>query len=284
VILILVIFEGGVNAWFFSTGLDGGVMQGFVYAGTLAAINVFGGFMLGVLAWKRLWHVKPTSKAVGVVGAILSLLLMMAVGLFTTHLRDAFAVVDATGAADPLKLALSTVVTAPFDFQGMDSVILMMMSCIFSLLAIGKGLTWEDMYPQYSAVYKRALEGQEQYNQKLDHVHNALKDSKEDFEVRLEKVLDDASKAIVRYKEYVELKASTGARMSNYISKAQHTSDALIGLFRTKNGVHRTEPEPGYFNLPVILKPVEQPEIDIQPDLLNVARQEALIGELLTQG
>lgn len=280
-IFLLVLLEGAANAYFFSAGLDGGLIQGFSYAGILATINVIGGFYIGKKGLKWLWHVKPFWKLIGSLGLLLALVLVFGVALITTHLRDAFAVITADG--DAMSISKQTMLTAPFDFHGIDSVILFLMSSIFSIFALAKGLTWGDIYPGYSEVTDHVIEARDLHDSQVEQVRDDLKITKEKFEQSLEETLESSSKDIVQLKENIEHKAIAGKRMSNYLGKAEHTLAALIELFRTENSLHRKEPAPSYFDLPVELKLISPPEIDTQADLQDVTRQEALLDELLSQ-
>ena len=47
VLALMIVIEGALNAFFFSQGLDSGLLGGFIYAGVLAALNLGAAFVLG---------------------------------------------------------------------------------------------------------------------------------------------------------------------------------------------------------------------------------------------
>lgn len=281
IIALLVILEGAANAYFFSVGLAGGLAQGFLYAGMLSAINVLGGFFIGKKGLKYLWHINPFAKLIGVFSLQAALALLFGIALITTHLRDAFAVVTLDG--DAMAIAYQTMFASPFGFRGIDSIILFMMSSVFSILALVKGLTWGDIYPGYSAVSDRVIEARALHDSQVELVRDELSDLKEEFEEALDKILERSKQDIVQLKELAEDKARAGQRFTNYQGKAEHMLHALIELFRTENSIHRKVPVPAYFNEKVVLKPVEAEQVEIQADLEDIARQEALFDDLLSQ-
>ncbi|MGK8471953.1 hypothetical protein ACRS34_13670 [Stutzerimonas stutzeri] len=281
IIALLVILEGAANAYFFSAGLAGGLAQGFVYAGMLSAINVLGGFFIGKKGLKYLWHVSPFAKLIGVISLLAALALLFGIALITTHLRDAFAVVTLDG--DAMAIAHQTMLASPFGFHGIDSIILFLMSAIFSILALVKGLTWGDIYPGYSSESDRVIEARALHDSLVELVRDELSDLKEEFEKTLDSTLETAKRDIVKLKELAENKSLAGQRFTNYQGKAEHMLHALIELFRTENTIHRKTPAPAYFNEKVLLPPVEAKEVDLQDDLIDIARQEALLDELLAE-
>jgi hypothetical protein len=56
VLLALVVFEGAANAYFFSQGLESGLIGGFLAAGLFAAVNLVTAFVLGKFAVPLVFH------------------------------------------------------------------------------------------------------------------------------------------------------------------------------------------------------------------------------------
>ncbi|MCQ4260978.1 MULTISPECIES: hypothetical protein [Pseudomonadaceae] len=281
ILISLILIEGLINSNFFSAGLDGGLIEGFTYAGVLAALNVIVSFFIGYIGLKYLWHIKPAGKLWGYASLLIAMAVMLVIALITTHLRDAFTIVSLDG--DAMAIAWDRLWPAPFQFQGIQSVLLFGASVFFSICSLAKGLTWGDIYPGYSRHAERLAETRAMHDSKVDLVREELKASKEEFEERLDKILNDSASEVVRLKEHVERKAITGRRMSNYLDKSEHTLGALIELFRTENGMHRKLDTPAYFNVPATLRSITPPEVNVEPDQRDVDRQEALLDGVIAQ-
>lgn len=277
-LFFLVIVEGALNANFFADGLDGGFIDGLMYAIGLSALNVYVGFILG-FRLKHFNHVSVARKASAAIALFLAIGFMLLVALSTTHMRDAFGAIGLDG--KPMALALQTLRSDPLHFSGLDSVLMFIISCVFSIAAWIKGYTWGDHYPGYSAVSERVLKAREVHDEKVKDIREDLTALKAQFLENLEGILETAARDIVKFKEQVGNKAAAGERRSNYLVKAEHMLNALIEKFRGENALHRKEPAPAYFNDAVQLTPIPDLELDMSADLRDIERQEALLDDLL---
>src|SRR5688572_10314969 len=79
ILLALIVIEGIANAYFFSQGLESGLIGGFLAAGLFAAVNLVTAFVLGKHAVPLVFHQNPLIKALGVVGAAFAIVAMLTV-------------------------------------------------------------------------------------------------------------------------------------------------------------------------------------------------------------
>lgn len=101
ILLALIVAEGVANAYFFSRGLESGLIGGFLAAGLFAAVNLVTAFVLGKYAIPLAFHRNPLLTALGVLAAGFAVVCMLAVGLTIAHFRDAL-IADA---AEPARAA-----------------------------------------------------------------------------------------------------------------------------------------------------------------------------------
>ncbi|MCY1525802.1 hypothetical protein D9M68_607950 [compost metagenome] len=141
-----VVLEGVLNAGFFAAGLDGGLFQGFFYAGSLAAMNVGVAFIIGRFFLPNMNHVNPLRKAAGYLSLVAAFVIMGGLGLMIAHFRDALGQGGDAEGGVIAAAALQALLNSPFGFHDLFSVLLCGLSVVFALGGLFEGYKLTDPY------------------------------------------------------------------------------------------------------------------------------------------
>jgi hypothetical protein len=182
ILLALIVLEGVANAYFFSHGLESGLLGGFLAAGLFAAVNLITAFVLGKFALPLLFHRNGILTALGISAAVFSALWIVAVGLTIAHFRDAL-IADA---AEPARAAWLAFKSSPFDLRDVMSWLLFAISVLFAAFALFDGLSSDDFYPVYGRVARRARQSRDDYISELQLVRGMLESAKTEALTRIE--------------------------------------------------------------------------------------------------
>lgn len=281
VLALFVVVEGLANAFFFSQGIDTGLIGGFVYAALFAAINVGVAFSLGKAVIRNVFHRSLARKLWGWTGVVIALVSMVAIGLVIAHFRDSLMV----AAPDPTRDALMSLVSSPFGLRDVLSFLLLAISVGFALAAMLDGLFSGERYPGYGKVSREAEAAVEEYESELSELRDELQGLKDKTIAALVEEYKTAHASLQRLGSIVQTKKALKLRLETAMDNAERCMVALIHEFRTINQEHRDGlPAPAYFNMPVRLSRIERPEFDIEQDaakLEELGRDvEKLIGSI----
>ncbi|ARV17649.1 hypothetical protein AEP_00689 [Curvibacter sp. AEP1-3] len=278
VALALIAVEAVANSQFFAQGLSGGLLQGFVQALVAAALNVAVSFAAGHLLVKYVHHVKPVKVVLGVISIVVLLCFILGLGLLVAHYREALVL----GLENAESAALEAFLIAPFRLTEVSSMVLLLVSVGFALVAVFDGYKLDDSYPGYGKEHRKLLEAEEAYSGGLDSLQDMLEELKT---AQLEKVdfaLAHSETAIVSIKNVISDKDRCRDDLSNMIADSPSMLSALLAEFRTENMTTRQlngHATPNSFSSQPALHELRVPNFDTTADLESLAKQEALLME-----
>jgi hypothetical protein len=151
-LLLFVFVEGGLNSALFAKGIDGGLISGFVYAAGFALVNVVVAALFGRFAVPNIFHRNSVRKAIGILGLLGALVVMLLISLVIAHFRDALvADVDAPG-----RVALQAF-SHPFALNDLMSWWLFALSLLAGAAALVDGVLLDEVYPGFGPSSRPAL-------------------------------------------------------------------------------------------------------------------------------
>ncbi len=282
--LLIVGVEGVLNASFFAQGVDGGLIEGFGIAFIMALANVFVALMLGALGVRNKNHVKPLRKCLGYLSLGLALCMMLLIGLVIAHFRDSLTTAGDVGMEVVAAMALQSLLITPFGLHDIFSLMLLLLSVVFALMALLEGYHWSDPYPGYEKLQKVAEAARLQYQNEITELRDELSDLKDAALIRVEQALEKSRVDVLSFKKQVDDKKSSRASLKHARKKAELMLTTLISCFRTENQIYRQAsgvPVPAYFNTPPVIKSLEWPSFDTSEDELALTKQQVLLSNLL---
>lgn len=257
VLLLLVVVEGLFNASFFAEGLSTGLVGGFSYAATLAALNVVVMFLLGKTVLRWLFHRQAGLKLIGWLGLLGSLLYTTVVALAIAHLRTAIL----AGSAEPTKDAWGTLIYTPFALNDLLSWVLFLVTIGFGLASLLDGLFMDDLYPGYGELARREKQAVEEFEEEFDEVRQDLEDLKQENLDVLEQEVVRANHLVARCKQLIDDKKSLHKSWMKAVDDSEVALYAALRIFRAENERHRHDGmRPAYFDTLPSLNPVQLPK------------------------
>ena len=259
-LVLLVTFEGVFNAAFFAEGLSTGLLGGFLYAITLASVNVFTAFVLGKTAVRWVFHIKPAIKSVGLLALALTLGFIGCMALAIGHLRSAI-LIESTNPTHDAWLAL---VNNPLGLNDLVAWILFLVTIGFGLASLIDGLFVDDLYPGYGAVTRREKQATEEFEEEFEDVRASLEDVKQENIDALDDEILRAKQFASRFRQQIEDKKSVFQSWMQKLNESEVALYATLRIFRTENSRHRKDAlRPAYFDtLPALrAATIEKPDM-----------------------
>jgi hypothetical protein len=274
----MIVFEGALNAFFFSQGLDSGLLGGFVYAAVLATLNLGAAFVIGRAWIPFVLHRRLALRALGMVAIGAAVFCMLGVGLTIAHFRDALTA-DVT---EPARAAWDALRAAPFGLADLNSWVLFAISVAFAVAALFDGLSSDDVYPGYGRCARRARDSKDEYLDQLQEIRDELAQMKDEALESFDEQLQRIQTCIVRYEGLIADKQATWIRLKAAAANAENCLDALLKTFRDANQLARTDgARPRYFESRASLPKLAMPDLDTARDEAALTRQRALAARLI---
>lgn len=283
--IFIVSFEGVINSAFFAKGLDGGLIEGFLFAFVLAVVNFTVACIIGRFGLTYKNHAKPAAKVLGYASFILAFVLMTLIGLMIAHFRDSLSTLG-TAQQSVAFLALESMKANPLGLLDIMSWFLFIISIVFAFIGLWEGYSWGDSYPGYEKKQKAAEKATRSYNELVERLRWELAELKERCISNLERDVKDARDGVVKFRSQVKQKSDARLRLDYALNKAENMLGALLTHFRTENELHRKQtqlPKPAYFDSTPPLQSIEFPSFDTSKETEALAQQELLLNELLNK-
>lgn len=244
-LVLLVTFEGVFNATFFAEGLSTGLLGGFLYAVTLASVNVLTAFVLGKTAVRWVFHIKPAIKAMGLLALGVALAFIGCMALAIGHLRAAILIES----ANPTQDAWLALVNNPLGLNDLVAWILFLVTIGFGLASLIDGLFVDDLYPGYGAVTRREKQATEEFEEEFEDVRASLEDVKQENIDALDDEILRAKQFASRFRQKIEDKKAIFQSWMQKLNESEVALYATLRIFRTENSRYRKDAlRPAYFD------------------------------------
>ncbi len=253
-LLLCIVVEGIFNASFFSTNLEGGLVQGFLFAAFSSAANVIGMFVVGCLFVRYINHVKW--KFIGWIGLGVACFWTIFIGLLIAHYRDALQV-----SADAARDAVIAFVSNPFSLSDINSWFLFFLTLIAGMIAGYDGYRFDDVYPGYGKVSRNYNSALQDWLEAIDECKDDFADLCNEFKDKLAELVGSAANGVNSYATAYYEKYNVYEQYKNAQSSATKAHQSLIASFRHENQKTRTTESPRYFQQLVKLDLPELPSV-----------------------
>jgi hypothetical protein len=260
-LLTLVVAEGLFNAYSFSKGVEGGLLEGFAMAFMVSATTVVLSASCGfLLRWKN--HRWPSRRMLALTAVTAWVPVIVGWALLAGHLRSALV----AGSANPGHEAVLRLCTHPLALQEFDSIALVLISLVFAVFALCEGYRLDDPVPGYGALARKVAAAERDYAD-LEEAHRAtVEDIIAQGHAGVQDDYEDAREARAAYQ--AELHDSLDM-LRNYISLSHHLALTCVRLkrrYREINQLYRTERAPAYFHAAPTVSFKADPELAAELD------------------
>jgi hypothetical protein len=261
-LFLLITFEGVFNSAFFAEGLSTGLLGGFLYAVSLASINVLTAFILGKTAVRWLFHIQPVVKAFGLLALGIALGFITTMALAIGHLRT----VILLESANPTQEAWLALVNNPLGLNDLAAWILFLVTIGFGLASLIDGLFIDDLYPGYGAITRREKQATEEFEEEFEDVRASLEEVKQENIDALDDEIQRAKQFASRFRQQIEDKKTVFQSWMQKLNESEVALYACLRIFRAENNRHRKDAlRPAYFDTLPTLRGVAIEKPDLSP-------------------
>lgn len=279
-LLALIVCEGAANAYFFSQGMESGLVGGFIGAALFATLNLVVAFVLGKFAVPFVFHRRVEVKLFGLLAVALAIVCMIVIGLTIAHFRD---VLIADG-SEPARAAWISLQSAPFGLRDLNSWLLFCISILFATFALFDGLWSDERYPGYGRIDRRARTARNEYLDELQSVREQLEALKEEELASLDEDIRKVRGIIAELERLIGDKESAKNRLGIALLDAENCLDALMKVFRDHNEIHRGGlARPPYFDWRPALQAISAPDFCTDTNKALLHDQERRVEGLLSR-
>ena len=269
-LLILIAIEGTLNASFFSEGVSTGLIGGFVYAASLALINIAGCFFIGKVGVRWINHSKAYGKIIGVLSIMMAVLFLGSMALSIAHIREAMA----TGVDNPTQAAWNMMQTSLLTFKDLTSWFLIMLTLGFGIAAVVDGVYIDDIYPGYGSIFRRTESAKEEFESEYEDIRFELEELKQEKLDFIDQQVDTCNELLFSVQNLLDMKRSIIKKYQDKLNDSEVVLFATIRKFRFENEIVREDGLiPAYFNTMPSLNPISLPKME-------QTRESALISKL----
>lgn len=244
----LVTIETGVNGFFFAKGHEMGMLGGGFVALIPSFLNVLTGYFLGNFGCRLAVNKSALKRYTGMVLCAFLPIWCMGFNLLVAHYRTAMAGMIDADVGDAAHIAMETFRSTPFGLEDFESWLLLIVGCVFCLIAT---LDFWKMDDPYSGFGERSREHEGK--------RRLYAYMKEDSLIELNKLHNDNLEALEEASNLLNAKVNEANTIVDSQSRwrllfAQHLThleDAgrqMLAYYRTQNMTSRTEEIPSYFN------------------------------------
>nr|WP_314876263.1 hypothetical protein [uncultured Pseudomonas sp.] len=283
IVIACCVAEGMLNATFFGSGLEGGLLSGFSMAFALSFFNVLICFLCG-FAFRYKNHVKAVSRFWGWVSFFLATTVTLALAVLISAVRHVLTVSE-DGSQNPLPLAIQNTLSGTFPIQDLESLILFFGTLFFGAVGLWKGYRLLDSYPGYAPVWKQYSEAYRTYIELVDELRNRLEVEKLDILQKIDSGVQGAEKEINAFRYNMNQKVIVKKQVAETLVMADETLQSLTRFYQNENMMARPSgsPAPQYFDQPVVFGELEMPDFDVSRDETKLGEQEILLRKMVAQ-
>lgn len=247
-LLLMLMLDGSLNAYFFKDVGSLGVAEGFFIAVVMAGCNIALGFVMG---WGPLRYFGHRYKLHLLWAVPVFLLLVIAIGLFNwcvANYRE-LAQFNSDGTLrDTLNMART------FSLLGFPSYLMGLVGIVIAIYAATRAYVMYDSYPWYGWVYKRMRDADDEFLEKFAPTKDQIQKAGEAF-------LEEASRDYRAWNETAHELLSAcdriASRIDEYHAQAltiDAACNAALRTYREANIQVRSTLPPTFFGTPVLLR------------------------------
>ncbi len=259
VVGFLFLIECLLNASFFSTGLDGGLLGGLMEALGIAFVNICVGLSVGRFVYPQVNNIKIRWRVFGWLTILIYTLFAITFNLFVAHYRMALAGDNPDFASTSAVLSF---VGNPLDLKDFLSWIMVGIGFIFSIIASLDAFKMNDSYPGYSKLEKKYVSALHDFSTHYTEIIDNLREIKDTAIESIHLSKNVFSERRAEFDNIVVYRQGLLNAFAQRIPYLQNCAKHLINTYRETNIASRTSEAPCYFNDPFILQspnPIESP-------------------------
>ena len=245
IIMIILLSETSLNAYFFAKGNDLGLIGGAAQALIISLINIVFAFFMGGYLVKKLNLVKktPVLKYGALAALITGFVAIVLFNFLVGHLRVQLGI-------DPDAAYVNAIVTFtqnPFSLNEFDSIILVLVGLLSFLIAFTDFYKMDDEYPQYGELDRKYQDALLDFSELKEELLHEIESSSASILNKLETRQMTAKVIMQELMEVPIFRQKLQDHFKEYYHYLNNTYNAMLGLYREVNNDNRTDEAPAYF-------------------------------------
>jgi hypothetical protein len=269
-LIAMIVVEGVLNSSFFSEGISTGLIGGFIYAASLALINIAGCFFIGKVGVRWINHHKIYGKVIGLVSIFIAILFLSGMAISIAHIREAMA----SAVDNPTQIAWESMQRNVWGLKDLMSWFLILLTLGFGIAAVVDGIYIDDVYPGYGSIFRRTESAKEEFESEFEEIRFELEDLKQEKLDFIDQQVSLCNELLFSVQKLVEQKQALIKMYQDKIDESEVVLFATLRKFRFENEIVREDGlKPSYFNTMPALIPINLPKLDL-------SRENELIGKL----
>jgi len=244
-IVLIILFESVLNANFFATGSDLGLLGGLIQAIVITFINAFLAYTT-ILVVRQSFIVHNSGFIKYGYRFIVTAIVLFTVHFhfFVGHYRDALKI-DAENA---YYISIQNYIENLYSLIDFDSYILVILGIILFVIMLLDMYKIKDPYPGYGEVSNAYKEEAEIYEDMrlalLDSEVNKNKEMEEEITIAIR----EANRIYEEAEEVILLKERLEHKYQDHLKHIENTLNIMIARYRAINSEMRSTPKPTYFD------------------------------------
>jgi len=246
IIMIILLSETLLNAYFFAKGNELGLIGGAAQALIISVINMTLAFFLGSFLVKRLNLVNKSAlyRYSITLALVLSAVLILLFNLLVGHLRVQLGI-------DPENAYVNSILSFqqnPFGLHEFDSIVLVLVGLLSFLIAFTDFYKMDDEYPNYGALDRRYQEALLENSELKEELLNEIERMSESILNKLETRQMTGRVIMQELNEIPIFRQKLNDHYKEYYIYLNNTYNAMLNVYREMNREHRSDKPPAYFN------------------------------------
>lgn len=272
IILVLIVFEGALNAVFFQELSDYGLVVGFAVALFVSIMNVGASFAFGLYILKNKNHVSKKVRQTTTALICMFSIFLLSFHTFVGYVRAYFETAP-QNADSRIGPTFSDLLSAHVNFS-LTSGVLVLVGLFFAAIAVADGYRYGDPYPGYAEVAKARNQASQAFDIARTRFINEAQSIIDRARHRIDEIVADAESRVQRYTEVAHDIEAALRLFHESATRMEASCDRVLKVYREANERVRTQYSPAYFQL-------HQAELDrdIGMDVADPTQRRNLMGE-----
>ncbi len=247
-LVFLVVVESIINAVMFQKGASSGYFGGFGIAFIISLINVVIGFLVGAYWGKLSWSIHQATKIFGYLGFAVWSVFTTYFNLFVGHVRTIFEQGSSATGVEVWNVGFENFVNNTYGIVDPLSWLLVIIGCLFAVIALVDGQRFDDKYPGYGREFRKLLDAEAELQSEVQNLNSNADYFYNDFLSRGDSAIKDLgsdSRDLRSKYAFVEVRINT--EYPKYCKYYSGIFTRLITDYRNINEENRSDKVPSYF-------------------------------------
>ena len=244
IILLIILVETFLNAYFFAKGNEFGLLGGASQALIVSVINMVFAYFMGNFLVRNLQLVNHSfQRNFSIVAIFILIFFMFLFNLLVGHLRVQLGI----NPENAYNEAIEGFLNSPFGLTDFDSVVLVGLGVLVFILGTIDFFKMDDPYPGYGALSRKYSTAKEDYTETKESYLDDLENASTNSLKELEKVHASSKLKLKEIQEIPIFRQKLQVQYNEFYSYLNTSYQAVIGFYRNTNKEARSDNAPKYF-------------------------------------